>query len=398
MSLPPPPDSFGPQPPTSGGQPAGGVPQHWAPQQSAGPAGPPQGGAPSWGPQQQWPGQQWPGSPPPQGGGGKTKWILGIIAVVLAIALAVVITVVLVRPDNSGNGAANAGSSGAESEFASANDTGPVNIITDDTTCDAWNTIVGKSTEVAESVNWADRDYKLPASSWTPEQRAMFDSMGKALTQAADQAVNLAKKTPNRVMRILYEQFIAYSRAFDESIPTYNGEGDDLLVAASNGASNGLTYICAAITYRVAQATSPLVPGGSRPSTIAVPGNPTAARKLLEEPNSICAEWKSLASKFDDDTESWRLIDKNIPAKEWTPEQKALNDAIVPTMLTNADEMERLGRKSGNPALEDVATLGAQYRRAFAQTIPDYKPADGYLLLTATGLTLLINAACKATT
>ena len=102
MSLPPPPDSFGSQSPISGGQPGGGAPQHWAPHQSGGPAGPPQGGAPSWGPQQQWPGQQWPGSPPPQSGGGKTKWILGALAIVLAIALAVVITVVLVRPDNSG--------------------------------------------------------------------------------------------------------------------------------------------------------------------------------------------------------------------------------------------------------------------------------------------------------
>lgn len=397
MSLPPPPDSFGSQPPTTGAQPDGGAPPPWAPQPS-GPAGPPQGSAPSWGPQQQWSGQQWPGSPPPRGGGGKTKWVLGALAMVLAIALAVVITVVLVRPDNSGNGPATAGSSGSDPEIASANDTGPVSIITEDPTCDAWNAIVGKSSEVAESVNWADRDYKLPASAWTPEQRAMFDSMGKALTQAADQAVNLMKKTPHRAMRILYEQFIAYSRAFDKSIPNYNGEGDDLLVAASNGASNGLTYICAAITYRVAQATSPLVPAGPVPSTVAALNDPSVATKLLDEPNSICAEWKSLTSKFDDDTESWRLIDKNIPAKEWTPEQKALNDAVVPIMLTNADEMQRLGRQSGNPALEDVATLGAQYRRAFAHTIPAYKPADGYLLLTATGLTLLVNAACKATT
>ena len=393
MSLPPPSDPFG--------QPHPGedrVPQHWAPQQSGRPAGPPpRGGAPSWGPQPQWPGQQWPGSPLPRGGGGRAKWILGIIAVVLAIALAVVITVVLVRPDNSGNGPANAGVSGSDSEFASANDTGPINIITDDPTCDAWKTIVGKSTDVAESVNWADRDYKLPASSWTPEQRGMFESMGKALAQAADQAVNLVKKTPHRMMRILYEQFIAYSRAFDKSIPSYNGEADDLLVAASNGASNGLTYICAAITYRVAQAISPLVPAASGSSTVAVPDNLNAPAKLLDEPNSICVEWKALASKFDDDTDSWRSINKNISAKEWTPEQKAVNDAVVPIMLANADEMERLGRQSGIPRLEDVATLGAQYRRAFAKTIPDYKPADGYLLLTATGLTLLVNAACKAT-
>ncbi|MFV8243862.1 hypothetical protein [Mycolicibacterium peregrinum] len=305
---------------------------------------------------------------------------------------------VLVRPDNSVNGPANAGPSGADSEFASANDTGPISIITDEPTCDAWNTIAGKSTDVEKSVNWADRDFKLPASSWTPEQRAMFESMGKALTQAADQTVTLVTKTPHRAMRILYGQYIAYTRAFVNRIPSYNGEEDDRLVSAFYGAGNGLTNICAAITYRVAQAASPLVPVGSDPTSVAAPDDPNAPTKLLDEPTSICVDWKSLTSKFDQDTESWRSIDKNIPAKDWTQEQKAVNDAVVPMMRANADEMERLGRQSGNPRLEDLATLGAQYRRAFAETVPDYKSADGYLVLSASSVTRLINAACKATT
>lgn len=395
MSLPPPPDSFGSQPPTSGGQPGGGAPQHWAPQQSGGPAGPPQGGAPSWGPQQQWPGQQWPGSPPPQGGGGKTKWILGIIAVVLAIALAVVITVVLVRPDNGGNGPANAGINGSDSEFASANDTGPISIITEEPTCDAWNTIANGYAGTAKSVNWSGRESNIPATSWTPEQRATYESMGKALAQAADQAVNLTKATPHRVVRLLYEQFIAYSRAFVERIPDYVVEDDDLM-SASNGAGGALTNICGAITYRSAQAVAPLVSAAPAPTNIAQPNKLGAPTKLLTERNPVCSDWESQSTEFDAQAAAWNAIDKSIPAKDWTPEQKSISDSFAPTLSARADEIERVGRKSNDPRFEDLAILGAQYRRGLAISISDYTSKDLYLALSAVNLNRLVFWACKA--
>ena len=47
----------------------------------------------------------------------------------------------------------------------------------------------------------------------------MYETVGKAMDNAADQTVSLVKATPHRVMRELYEQFIAYARAFDQAIP-----------------------------------------------------------------------------------------------------------------------------------------------------------------------------------
>lgn len=391
MSLPPPPDSFGSQRPASGGQSGGGIPQHWAPQQSGGPAGPPQGGASSWGPQ-----QQWPGGPSPQGGGGKAKWILGSIAVVLAIALAVVITVVLVRPDNSGRGPADAGASGSDSEFASANDTGPISIITEEPTCDAWNTIVGKYSKTAKSVGWDDRDASIPADAWTADQRTMYETVGKAMTDAADQTVNLLNKTPHRTMRMLYEQFIGYSRAFAERIPTITGENDDIVAGASNGAGSALTNICSAIKAHIAQAVAPLVAEVQGPTKLASPDDSNSPEKLMEEPSPICSDWVSLVSNFDVDTKSWREVNKAIPAEDWTPDQKAIHDAVGPIMLASADEMERLGRQSGDPRIEDLTVLAAQYRRGFVMAIPDYKSADIYLELSTTNIARLVTAACKA--
>ncbi len=102
MSVPPPPNQWGSQPPT-GGQPAGG---------------------PQWGP---------PPGPPPRGG--KGKWIFGGIALLAVIAVTVVITVLVVGKD-SGGGESPTPTNGNGSDFASANDKGPVGIITEDPTCD----------------------------------------------------------------------------------------------------------------------------------------------------------------------------------------------------------------------------------------------------------------------
>ncbi len=41
------------------------------------------------------------------------------------------------------------------------------------------------------------------------------------MRNAADQTVALAKLTPHRVMRELYQQFIAYARAYSDAIATY---------------------------------------------------------------------------------------------------------------------------------------------------------------------------------
>src|SRR3954447_15509623 len=107
MSVPPPPNQWGAQPP-AGGPPAG---------------------APQWGE---------PPGPPPSGGG-KGKWIFGGIALLAVIAVTVVITVLVVGKDSGGGSPTPTNGNG--SEFASANDKGPVGIIIEDPTCSAWGRV-----------------------------------------------------------------------------------------------------------------------------------------------------------------------------------------------------------------------------------------------------------------
>ncbi|HEY6645931.1 MAG TPA: hypothetical protein VI217_02390, partial [Mycobacterium sp.] len=145
------------------------------------------------------------------------------------IAVTVVITVWVVGKDSGGESPTPTNGNG--SEFASANDKGPVGIITEDPTCETWRRINDAVAAEERSVSWSDRDQSVPATAWNPQQRTMYETAGKAIRDAADQVVGIVKLTPHRVMRELYEQFIAYSRVFVESIPAYTASDKDRGIA-----------------------------------------------------------------------------------------------------------------------------------------------------------------------
>ena len=186
MSVPPPPNQWGSQPPT-GGQPAGG-PQRGDRRSS---------------------GDHRRGRMPRRGG--KGKWIFAAIAILAVIAVTVVYHGVGCRSGLGRWRVAAPQANGNGSDFASANDKGPVGIITEDPTCDAWGRVAGEYSAQTKAVNWGGRDQSVPASAWSSEQRTMYETVGRAMTNAGNQAVNLAMLTTHRVMRELYEQFIAYS-------------------------------------------------------------------------------------------------------------------------------------------------------------------------------------------
>ena len=376
MSVPPqPPNQWGSQPPTAG-QPAGA----W---------GPPPGGQPQWGPQQPW------GPPPgPPRGGGKGKWILGGIAVLAVIAVTVVITVWVVGKD-SGGGESPTPTNGNSSDFASANDKGPVGIITEDPTCEAWGRVAREFSAQEDSVNWANRDTTVSASAWSPEQRNMYDTVAKAMNSAADQTVNLVKLTPHRVMRELYEQFIAYAQAFNSQISTYTANDDNLAVVTDT-VGTALASICSAIDYRSAQPLAPLISQADTPTQLSVPGDPGHPERFLTTSDAVCSDLDSLVSKFSADTAAWRALDPAIPAKDWGPDQKAINDSVAPIMTTYANDLEQLGQRSNNPVLQDFTVLAAQYQRAFAKGLPTYTAADSYLSEAAVYLVRTLRWGCKA--
>jgi hypothetical protein len=323
------------------------------------------------------------------------KWALGSVTL-LAVLATVLAAVLLFGGGSPGtDSSSSAGSSqDAGAGIASANDTGPVTIITADPSCAAWTAINNALATGGEGL-WNDRDRSAPASQWTQKQRAQFAAAGQSMRAAAAQTVGLVKLTPHRVMRELYEQFIAYARAYAERIPKYT-PADNNLAGTANSASSALGAICAAIVDGSAAARGPLVSPPPAPTQTAPLGNPANPQPFLTTPSRVCAQWKSALEEFGRNTVVWQEIDPNIPAMYWNREQRATNNTVAPVMNAYAGKLEMLGRQSGNPTWQDFATLSAQYRRAFVLALPTYAPTDNHLANAATYASTTILGACAA--
>jgi hypothetical protein len=348
-------------------------------------------GPPPWGGQPQW--SQQPGPPPRKGSG--LKWLLIGVGLLLVIAITIGATLLFTR--GSGNGTPTATSapptSGTGSDIASANDTGPIAVITSEPTCDAWNPIRNTLAQV-ERNGWDQRDPTKPASDWTPDQRTQADAVGTAMRNAADQTVALARRTPHRVVRELYAQFIAYGRAYADSVATYTPP-DDFLAGSNVSATSSLGAICDAITYGSATRSVTLLPVGP-PSQVTPPGDPSDPQPFITKPDSTCVAWVQREDKFITDLNDWIKLDPNVAGSQWTPEQRATQEAAALIFMSYASDIEAAGRHSDNPVLEDVAVLSSLYFRAYVAAGTNYVVADNYLAEAGSRLSNLISAACQS--
>lgn len=327
------------------------------------------------------------------------KW--GLIAVtVLAVVAVALVAVVLLGgvpgKDPLAGGSSTPAKKAATSGIASADDTSPAAVIIDDPSCSGWTVI---SNNLATTLallghgKWNERDLSIPASEWNDEQRKEYAAAGQVVRTAAAQTVGLVKLTPHRVMRELYEQFIAYARGFVEHIPTYTAR-DASLAGTAHSASSALAAICAATTNGAAAARGPLVESQSPPTKTASPGNPTNPQRFLSGSNAVCTDWKTTLEKFGVDTADWQSIDPSIAATYWNPQQKAFNLSVGPVMVSFANRLQQMGRRSENPILQDFADLSAQYRRAFVLALPTYDPSDNQLANAATFISTTVLGGC----
>ncbi|MBJ7341850.1 hypothetical protein [Mycolicibacterium sp.] len=320
------------------------------------------------------------------------KWLLIAVAVLLVIGISVGATLIFTR-DGSGGGTTTPTSGGA-SDIASANDTGPVSIITEEPTCEKFVGVNNSLADVQDQ-GWGDLRSTLgAASTWTSDQRTQFEAVAKATRNAADQVVPLAKQTPHRLVRELYEQFIAFGRAYADSIPAYVPE-DDGLASANVNASSAIIGICNAIQYGSVGRAIALDPA-QPPTKSSPPGDPSDPTRFLTSSDSECATWSERLDAFNSATADWQKRDGSIPASQWTPELRALSAAARPLLTDYANEIETSGRGSGNGVFEDFAVAAALYIRAFVSSGEQYVNADGWLNYTGFRIANLVSGACRA--
>lgn len=321
------------------------------------------------------------------------KWALGLVTFLAVVATAAAAAVVFGGNPDAAEHAKTEPSWSAE--IASSGDNGPAGVIIDDPTCRSW-TPINDTLAAAGEGKWNDRDRSVPAEAWTPEQQQMHMGAAAVLRSAAAQTVGLAKLTPHRVMRELYEQFIAYGRAYAERVPKYT-PADDNLAEAANSASSALGAICGAIADGAAASRGPLAPKQNPPELTASPADPTNPVPFLASSNAVCRDWHAALRDFMAKTTDWQQLDPSIAAILWNPAQKAVNVAAAQVLSTQANTLEQLGRQSGNATLQDFAILAAQYQRAFVVAVPTYTPADQHLANAAAYISALVDGACTVT-
>jgi hypothetical protein len=335
--------------------------------------------------------------------GSVARWVLGALAVVTVVAVGAVLMFTGDEPRSSASSDRGAGSAtsaarsanAAPGTVASAKDNGPVEIITEDDTCGVWDN-VQTAISVARNSGWDDRDPWVQSSTWTPDQRAQFEAVGDALRTGADTAVKLVAQTPHRTMRELYEAFIVYGRGYSDGLLNYQPM-DDYLAQTSIAAADTITHICAANRSKVTGVQAPKLAPVPPPSTAPVVGDPTEPKRFLSQPNPSCAEWTTNETALRDQLQTWSALDPNIAVGQLDKEQVLTYADAARTANAFADTMEAGGRSSGNPAVEDFATLGALYFRAYAQAVPLIWAGDHDMAEVGLAINRLVTAGCQAT-
>jgi hypothetical protein len=313
------------------------------------------------------------------------------LIVVIAVAATVITAVLLTR---NGSPQSTTTASTPTDGVASANDDGPLQIITDEPTCDAWTPIVTNARS-AMTEDWLQRDPTVPVAGWSPQLRTQYQSVGQALRTAADATVLLAKQTPHRAVRELYAQFIAYNRAYADALADYAAADNELLIAA-NSAASAVTAICSSITDRSAQARAAMVTPVPAPNPLPTVGDVSRPTRALTSANPVCQDWSDMVSQYLDDVAPMLAIDNSLNASQWTPQQKAAQDAAVASITQLSGRLRDLGARSANSVIADLANVAAVYMSAYAAAIPTHVSADADIYNVATGAIGVVWHGCQA--
>lgn len=336
-----------------------------------------------------------PGSPT---SGPTEKWSIRV-AVLLVLTLVTVVTHQGMprnaAPPPPATPASPAGPPADASQIASAEDEDPVSIVTDDPTCPEWEPITAAlNTELGNG--WHQRDPSIPQTEWTDDQHTQYRAVAVAMRAAADKSVALAKQTPHRVMRELYEQAIAYWRAYADTVDNYRPSADHLAGAATSAAES-IQSICAAIDFGAAAGRAALTLPGPPPVPESPLADPAHPPRFITGASAFCSEWVTMVGDYDAATREWRdRHDPNLPASQSPPDLRELNAKAATVMQQNADRTQLQGLLSGNLTAADFAALSSHYRRAYAMALPSYGLPDTHLDDAASRLQSLTDHACRA--
>lgn len=352
-----------------------------------------------------WPPPDHRWQPPPPQRRDRRRWALAAVASI-AVLLFTATAIILVRNnfgDHSGIAASSTTSvGGASAPAVSANDTGPVTIVADDPTCQAWLSIAlgwGKDPLATWLTNASGPSpLSVPANQWSAKQRAAAQASADSRMATAKKAATLATTTPHRVMRELYEQFIAYNRAFAGTVTGNYVPKNAFLYYTAGDVLQTLQSVCAAIRDGATIGLPAPTPSPANPARVAPPQDPDNPQRFVNAADApACAQLAVAQGHYSDNpaVTQWLNLDHAIPATRWDPQQKAIYDAVTKVMFNLADEVERSVSGGNNPVMTDFGELFIRYERAYATELPHHVAGDVEIVMPAQNMLQTMTQACR---
>ncbi|CAN3131903.1 hypothetical protein ACNUDN_29325 [Mycobacterium sp. smrl_JER01] len=173
-----------------------------------------------------------------------------------------------------------------------------------------------------------------------------------------------------------------------------------------NGQLPTVAGITAAIALLIGGVIGGLIGSGNRNTTTAAPApvTITATAPTQELPgvpatiDPVCDEWGALNDRYRAERADWVQTDANVPASQWTAEQRRTSLAVIPVLRSEVVDLQRLADKTEDPALRTLLGLSASYQEAFTERLPNYVPStDKALWSASTDFGNAVNSYCNAT-
>jgi hypothetical protein len=113
-------------------------------------------------------------------------------------------------------------------------------------------------------------------------------------------------------------------------------------------------------------------------------------------PDPVCPEWAPLLDAYNAREAPWTKTDPQIPASQWSEQQRDLTIAVISIMREEANDMRRLSAQAQDPYLAGLMRGQATYEDAYATKLHNYVPADHKYWDAVIAFSGTVKAVCSA--
>lgn len=166
------------------------------------------------------------------------------------------------------------------------------------------------------------------------------------------------------------------------------------ILAISGAAAATALIIGGVIGGLVGSGTRDAAPTAAAPVTVTAEAPPQPNAVIPSSADPVCGEWGALNDSYRAKRADWVQTDPNIPADQWSPQQRALTMAVIPVMKDEAADLRRLSEQAADPELKMLLRSAALYEGTFADRLPNYVVADHKYWAAATDFGDAVNSYC----